>query len=107
MHLQSLRRGQSIPSPSLLYVNVGWCPHCTRTMPEMQRAAATLGTALPCLSVDGDEHKALVSRLGVQGFPTILFVSDGGRVVSYDGPRTSKRIADWACQQSGRCGLRD
>jgi thioredoxin-like negative regulator of GroEL len=105
MRMLDLAPGQSVPSPSLLFVNVSWCGHCHAAKPVMADVARRLGSALPVVSVDGDRHAALVRRWKIQGYPTILFVAPGGRATPYPGERTARDIGDWACQQSGRCGM--
>lgn len=105
MRMTEFHGGGGLPAPCLAYVNVTWCGHCRAARPVMQDVAQRLGTALPVVSVDGDEHAELVRRWSVKGYPTILFLGPDGRARAYGGARSSQAIGDWACQQSGRCGL--
>ena len=105
MRVKEFRVGESLEVPCLMYVNAPWCPHCQATTPIIKDCATRLGSALQVVSVNGDKHPALCKRFGVQGYPTILFLDSSGRRSEYTGARSAKAIADWACQQSGRCGF--
>jgi thiol-disulfide isomerase/thioredoxin len=87
--------------PALLFVSATWCPHCKHARPEVRKAAVVLGTVVPVYVVDSEKHKDVVESLKVQGFPTILFRTESGRMKEYRGERVGQKIADWACSQSG------
>lgn len=94
--------------PALVFVKAEWCPHCQHAKPEIQKAADIMGSVVPIHTIDGDKHKAGVSKLRrmglkVDGYPTIAFVNASGKATPYTGPRKGKDIADWACAQSGNC----
>lgn len=93
-------------SPSILFVKAEWCPHCQHAKPELEETASILGSVLPVYSVDSERNAETVEALGVRGFPTIMYQSVDGKMVEYGGPRKGKKIADWACAQSGMCGQR-
>lgn len=99
MRLRQYNRSRS--GPALLFVSATWCPHCRNAKPEMTRAAVILGTVVPVYVVDSEKHKDVVQALGVEGFPTILYRNESGRMVEYRGERSGQKIADWACSQSG------
>lgn len=91
--------------PAILYVNAKWCGFCKTTRPEMEKAAATLGSVVPIYDMDADRNKGDVENLKmVTGYPTILFVDATGKTTVYRGERVGKNLADWACAQSGNCG---
>jgi thiol-disulfide isomerase/thioredoxin len=94
------------PTVSVLFVKAEWCPHCQSAKPEMAKAAAVLGSVVPVYAVDSERNKAVVQKLGVEGFPTILFRDARGKLHPYEGPRTGQKIADWVCSKSGMCGGR-
>lgn len=90
--------------PCVLFVSATWCPHCRAAKPEMEEAADILGSVVPVYVVDSERDKAVVERLGVEGFPTILFMDAAGRLTPYEGPRRGKDVAAWTCAHSGNCG---
>lgn len=90
--------------PAILYVNAKWCGHCTATRPEIEKAAAILGSVIPVYDMDADRNKEDVNALSmVNGYPTILYVGATGKIVQYTKDRVGKNLADWACAQSGNC----
>lgn len=93
-------------TPALLFVKAEWCPHCQDAKPEMEHAAAVLGSVLPVYAVDSERNADVIRDLRVQAFPTIMYQDAQGRVTEYQGPRKGKQVADWACSQSGMCGGR-
>ncbi len=84
--------------PALLYVNVSWCGHCRATRPIMEKVSGVLGSIVPVYSIDGDERDDLTAALGVQGYPTIIYVSNTGSRYTYEGPRTVDAITSAVCQ---------
>ena len=60
----------------------------------------TNNTSIVTKSVEKDDDRALVKRYGVEGFPTILLLdSNGKKLDTYSGPRTTKGLLDY-CQQN-------
>ena len=86
--------------PALLYVNVKWCGHCKKTRPIMEKVSGVLGSVVPVYSIDGDERDDLVAALGVQGFPSIFYVSESGARYPYTEDRTVDAITSAVCQYS-------
>lgn len=95
-----------VKGPCVIFVKADWCPHCQHAKPEMAKASNFLGDVIPMYVMDADRHKRSIARLGIQGFPTILFVSAQGEVITYDGEREGQKVADWTCITSGLCGTR-
>ena len=93
----------SSPKPCVLFVKAEWCGHCKAAKPEMEKASRLLGSVIPMFSVDADSQAALVQKLGVQGFPTILFMPANGPPVTYNGARTAQGVVDWVCRVSSLC----
>ena len=86
--------------PALLYVNVTWCGHCKRTKPIMEKVSGILGSMVPVYSIDGDDRPDLAKALGVEGFPTIVYVDQPGSVFVYEGERSVDAIASFVCHNS-------
>lgn len=83
--------------PAVLYCNVSWCGHCKSMRPTMETVSGILGSMVPVYSVDGDRYE--VSEWGVDGFPTVLLIDEGGAMHQYTGPRTVDGVTSWVCQQ--------
>lgn len=85
---------------SLLLLHMEGCGHCEKLMPEWDKFAETNNTSIVTKSVEKDDDRALVKRYGVEGFPTILLLdSNGKKLDTYGGPRTTKGLLDY-CQQN-------
>jgi thiol-disulfide isomerase/thioredoxin len=77
----------------VVIVKAAWCGHCKKAAPDFQR----LASASPIRLADGSEvrvrllddkaNSTEVQGLGVKGFPTILYFSNGQKT-EYSGPRT-------------------
>lgn len=89
----------SVVAPSLLYVNVTWCGYCRKARPVMEQVANQLGTTVPVISVDGDQHEGFVKSLGVRSFPTILYVDAAGKMTKFDGDRTVNQLVGFVCSK--------
>ncbi|XP_028967068.1 thioredoxin domain-containing protein 5 [Galendromus occidentalis] len=68
-----------------------WCGHCKNLAPTWEDLAASYAesTGVTIASVDCTEHKAVCSRFEIKGYPTLLFLQNGGKTVEkYQGSRT-------------------
>jgi thiol-disulfide isomerase/thioredoxin len=66
-----------------------WCGYCTKLAPAMGEASR--GSSLQSFVIDGDAQgsKELMSKLNVQGFPTILNLDASGKIMgTYEGDRS-------------------
>ena len=57
-----------------------WCAPCRMVAPTLEKIARENAGKLVVAKVDTDENPEWAGKFGVQGIPTILFVS-GGKVV--------------------------
>lgn len=77
-----------------------WCGHCKKLAPEWKKASNALKGKVKLGQVDCDAEKGLMSRFGVQGFPTILvFGPDKEHPIPYEGGRVASAIESFALAQ--------
>ncbi|XP_042397783.1 protein disulfide isomerase-like 2-3 [Zingiber officinale] len=77
-----------------------WCGHCKKLAPEWKKASNNLKGKVKLGHVDCDAEKSLMSRFGVQGFPTILvFGLDKSNPYPYEGSRTASAIEAFGLEQ--------
>ncbi len=81
----------------------------TALVQEYEIAATALKGASDVVvaSVDADQHKALGSRFGVTGFPTLKFFAKGGNLKepeAYNGGRTADAVVEFLNGKTGARG---
>eukprot|EP00904_Undaria_pinnatifida_P007296 jgi/Undpi1/3697/HiC_scaffold_16.g07067.m1 len=70
-----------------------WCGHCKNLKADWEKSASALKGVVGVAAVDATESKALASKYGVQGFPTIkVFGADKRNPTDYKGERTATAI---------------
>jgi thiol-disulfide isomerase/thioredoxin len=73
------------------------CGHCVKAKPEFDRLSSLElpklrdGSAVTLRMLDADSDKSEIASLGIQGYPSILFLKDGQRI-EYSGERTADGI---------------
>lgn len=86
-----------------------WCGHCKALAPEWEKAAQKLkgDTEKPIklakVDCTEEKNKALASKFGVKGFPTIKVFRDhdAEKPTDYEGPRESPGIESYLRKQAG------
>jgi thiol-disulfide isomerase/thioredoxin len=94
----------AIGTGGLVMVKADWCGYCKRAMPELQKVSNMTGNAYPIYKIDADKNKSLVNSMGVNGYPTIMFIERDGKLSEkYEGERDSKSILDKICKKARKC----
>lgn len=57
-----------------------WCNPCKMIAPTLEKLAKEQDGKLIVVKVNTDEHSEWMQKFGIQGIPTLLFVS-GGKIV--------------------------
>lgn len=79
-----------------------WCGHCKRLAPDYAAAAKKLEGKVPLGKVDATEdgNKELAEKFNVRGYPTLVVISDGGKVsAEYEGGRSVDEIVSYMEKQ--------
>jgi thiol-disulfide isomerase/thioredoxin len=77
----------------VVIVKADWCGHCKKAKPEFEKLIGASpirlsdGSEVTVRMLDEGSNKPEVQGLGVKGFPTILYLSNGQKT-EYSGPRT-------------------
>ena len=98
-------------NPGLLLIHASWCGHCKNFVPTYQSLCKKLnkkGDNFPCLAIESEELKTdggkLSNALKVQGFPTIKFFDQNGKIIGdYDGGRDADAILKKICNVYHHC----
>jgi thiol-disulfide isomerase/thioredoxin len=64
-----------------------WCSHCQNFKPIWNKFTKMFGKYIKTLSVNGDENAQILSKYGVDKFPTII-LDNGKEKIEYDGDMT-------------------
>jgi len=77
-----------------------WCGHCKALAPAWEETAYNLKGKVKVAKVDATQERALASRFGIQGFPTLKLFPSGKKMESlvqdYEGPRTAESMTEYA-----------
>ena len=78
-----------------------WCGHCKTLAPIFEKAAQALeGDNLFLAKIDTTIHKAIGTKFGIEGFPTLKMFTKG-TPVDYNGGRTEAEIISWMKKKTG------
>jgi len=69
-------------------------------VPEWKKVYKSLKGIINVVVVDGDTHKSLSSKYGIQGFPTIKLFGATPTPTTYEGAREAGPIVTWAMSQA-------
>jgi thioredoxin-like negative regulator of GroEL len=93
--------------PGMLLIHADWCMHCKRFLPTFNDLTSRLGKDFKMTSIESAQlngQTALVSALNFQGYPTICFFDQNGKIVNqYNGQRDMQSILNTICQVYHKC----
>ena len=91
--------------PGMLLLKAEWCGHCKHFQSTFNEIADSIGSDFGCMSIDSEEiTQELTTALNFQGFPTIKFVDQKGRIIGeYSGERTKDAILQEICKVFHHC----
>ena len=94
--------------PGMLLVFANWCGHCKHFIPIFNDISKSLGSSFVCASIESEELKSdgekLSIALKVQGFPTIKFFDQNGKIIgNYDDNRDKGTILNTICKVYHHC----
>lgn len=94
-------------NPGMLFVYANWCSFCIKFKPVFNELQQQLGSDFPLVALEDTELKKnakLSKDLDVQGFPTIKFFDQRGKIVSgYNKNRDKQTILEHICKVYHHC----
>ena len=71
-----------------------WCGHCKQLQPEYVKLAKQLKNVVKVVAMDAsdDKNRAIASKYGVQGFPTLKVHVGTGPAIDYNQARDAKAM---------------
>lgn len=80
--------------PVVIKFGNGHCAPCKLLLPVFESIASDKELEVDFYSVDTDKDPALAGMLGIMGTPSILYITDEGKVEVEVGAKTEKQIRD-------------
>lgn len=71
-----------------------WCNPCKMIAPTLDKLSKEMGDKIVIAKVNTDDHAEWMQKFGIQGIPTLLFVSDGKVVHRQVGALPEKMLRD-------------
>ena len=93
-------------NPGMLLIHGNFCNHCHRFYPTFNEIAESIGTSFCCASIESEELKNsdLSTALDFQGFPTIKFFDQTGKIIGeYKKERNKESVLNEICQVYHHC----
>lgn len=75
-----------------------WCNPCKMIAPTLDKLAKEMEDKVVIAKVNTDDHAEWMQKFGIQGIPTLLFVSDGKVVHRQVGALPEKMLRDVVTQ---------
>ena len=91
--------------PGMLFVFANWCGHCARFKPTYTELDKRIGKDFDIMALEDKNMSTSVSQaLGIQGFPTLKFVDQHGKITDeYNGARDLDSILGHICKFYHKC----
>jgi thiol-disulfide isomerase/thioredoxin len=92
-------------NPGMLFIHATWCGFCTKFVSTFNDIADSIGKDFCCASIESEElNDKLSNVLKIQGFPTIKFFDQNGKIIGeYNKERNKKTILTEICQVYHHC----
>jgi thioredoxin 1 len=101
IHVTDLAFEKSVlqsPLPVIVDFWAPWCGPCRMVAPTLEKLAKEYAGKLVVAKVDTDENPEWAGKFGVQGIPTMLFVSAGKVVHRQVGALPERMLRDAVSQ---------
>ena len=88
--------------PGMLLIYANWCGHCHRFLPTFNEIFNKIGKDFCCASIESEDlsgQSRLTSALDFNGYPTICFFDQRGKIINkYNGSRDSESMLKQICK---------
>ncbi|WP_168563922.1 thioredoxin family protein [Crateriforma spongiae] len=95
----ALNAARSEGKPILVFVTAEWCHYCKKMKKDTwsdRTASSVVAANFQTLMLDGDRDKAVVKKLGLNGYPaTLIYTPDGEFVTQKSGYMSPQQTLAW------------
>jgi thiol-disulfide isomerase/thioredoxin len=84
---QNIMKGGSASNNNKLFLfKAEWCGHCKNFKSTWNKLQSDLKNDVEFVTYDADEHKDIITKYNIQGFPTLI-LNSGNKMIEYNGQR--------------------
>ena len=83
---QHIMKGGSSNNNKLFLFKAEWCGHCKNFKSTWNKLQTELKNTIEFVTYDADEHKNIIEKYNIQGFPTLILHA-GDKAIEYNGQR--------------------
>lgn len=82
-YTEALKAAQSSGKPVMIDFATEWCGWCKKLDKDTysDSKVSALADNIICLKIDGDKERGLTKQYGISGYPTIVFLDSGGKII--------------------------
>lgn len=88
--------GKLSEGPMLVKFFAPWCGHCKKLAPIWKQLSLQMQNKLTIAQVNCDDHGALCKANGIEGYPTLLYLTSSGLRSEYTGGRKLDQLRSFA-----------
>jgi len=75
---------------TFVFFKMNGCPHCVKMEPEWEKFKKVCPSSIKTKTLEAGANKKEAKEYGVSGFPSLLMVSGGKVIDTYNGERNSE-----------------
>lgn len=80
--------------PVILDMYADWCPPCKKLAPVLKELNGELSSKIDFIKINTDHNPEIPEYFGVQGIPTIVFITKQGKYSSVVGFHTKEQLQE-------------
>ena len=83
---------------TFVFFKMNGCPHCVKMEPEWEKFKKVSPSSIKTKTLEAGANKKEAKEYGVSGFPSLLMLSGGKVIDTYDGERNAEGFKKFAAK---------